>query len=140
MLKLTSEHFKLSIGALEKFLLDILDYMVRQSRISPILKECILSPILKKGDKSNPSNYRGIAVTPVILKILEHVLNKRHNQILLDSQSRLQQGFIAGSSPLGAALILTECINEAKNKREPLFVAATLDVQKALDVVDRKCC
>ena len=87
VLKLTSEHFKLSIGVLDKFLLDLLNYMVRQSHISPILKEGILSPIFKKGDKSNPSNYRGITVTPVILKILEHVLNERHNQILLDSQS-----------------------------------------------------
>ena len=97
MLKLTSEHFKLSKGVLDKFLLDLLNYMVRQSHISPILKEGILSPIFKKGDKFNPSNYKGITVTPVILKILEHVLNERHNQILLDSQSRLQKGFTAGS-------------------------------------------
>ena len=34
-----------------------------------------------------------------------------------------------------AALILTECKNEAKNKREILFVAA-LGVQKAFDVVN----
>ena len=34
--------------------------------------------------------------------------------------------------------MLTECINEAKNKREPLFVAAMLDVQKAFDVVDHE--
>ena len=33
---------------------------------------------------------------------------------------------------------MTECINEAKNKREPLFVAAMLDVQKAFDVVDHE--
>ena len=32
---------------------------------------------------------------------------------------------------------MTECINEAKNKREPLFVA-TLDVQKAFDVVNHE--
>ena len=38
---------------------------------------------------------------------------------------------------LGAALILTECINEAKNKREPLFVAMH-DVQKAFNVVDHE--
>ena len=49
VLKLTSKHFKLSIGVLHKFLLDLLNYMVRQYQISPILKEDILSPIFKKG-------------------------------------------------------------------------------------------
>ena len=38
---------------------------------------------------------------------------------------------------MGAALIRTECINETKNKRKPLFVA-TLDVQKAFDVVNHE--
>ena len=64
-------------------------------------------------------------------------MNERHNQILLDTQSRLQKGFTAGSSTMGAALILIECINEAKNEEEPLFVA-TLDVQKAFDVVNHE--
>ncbi|MCW4345831.1 MAG: reverse transcriptase family protein [Candidatus Thiodiazotropha endolucinida] len=91
----------------------------------------------KKGDKSNPSNYRGITVTPVILKLLEHILNERQNKTFLTTQSRLQKGFTAGSSSMGAALILTECINEAKDKKETLFVA-TLDVQKAFDVVNHE--
>ena len=36
---------------------------------------------------------------------------------------------------MGAVLILTKCMNEAKNKRKLLFVAA-LDVQKAFNVVN----
>ena len=64
-------------------------------------------------------------------------MNEKHRQILLDTQSRLQKGFTAGSSSMGAALILTECINGAKNKREPLRVAS-LDVQKAFDVVNHE--
>ena len=99
--------------------------MIKERHVSPVLKEGLLTPIFKKGDKSNPSNYRGITVTPVILKILEHVLNERQNIILLESQSKLQKGFTAGSSSMGAALILTECINEAKNMRKPLFCRYT---------------
>ena len=38
---------------------------------------------------------------------------------------------------MGVALILTECINEAKNRKETLFVS-TLDVQKAFDVVNHE--
>ena len=34
-----------------------------------------------------------ITVSPMILKVLEHILNFRHNQTLDPSQSRLQRGF-----------------------------------------------
>ena len=61
-------------------------------------------------------------------------MNKRHNLIIGESQSRLQKGFTVGSSSI-AALILSECIAEAKNTRKPLVVA-TLDAQKGFDVVD----
>ena len=53
------------------------------------------------------------------------------------SQSRLQKGFTPGRSSIDAALILSECIAEAKNERKPLIVA-TLDAQKAFDVLDHK--
>ena len=76
-------------------------------------------------------------MTPVFLKLLEHILNERHNKILLETQSRLQKGFTSGSSSMGAALILSECINEAKDRRDQLYVA-TLDVQKAFDVVNHE--
>ena len=38
---------------------------------------------------------------------------------------------------MGAALILIECINEAKDRKEPMFVS-TLDVQKAFYVVNHE--
>ena len=77
--------------------------------------------------------------TYILLKVVEHIMNRRHNLILGESQSRLQKGFTAGSSSIDAALILSdilsECIAEAKNTHNPLVVA-TLDAQKAFDVVD----
>ena len=62
-------------------------------------------------------------------------MNCRHNDILDKSQSDLQKGFTAGHSSIDAALILSECIAEAKNSKKPLIVAM-LDAQKAFDVVD----
>ena len=101
-----------------------------------MLKEGILTPIYKKGDPADPGNYRGITVTPVLLKVLEHVINARHNEIIEATKSRLQKGFTNGCSSLNAALILTECINESKNNIEDLLFT-TLDTQKAFDVVDQ---
>ena len=103
--------------------------------MTAVLKEGILTPIYKKGDPTNPGNYRGITVTPVLLKVLEHVLSRRHNKILEETQSKLQKGFTEGCSSLNVAVILTECILESKNNKQDLLLT-TLDTQKAFDVVD----
>ena len=91
VLSLTSEHFKLGKGSIDRYLLNLLNYMIEEKHVAPVLKEGLLTTIFKKGDKSDPSNYRGITVTPVIFKILEHILNERQNIILLETQSKLQK-------------------------------------------------
>ena len=52
------------------------------------------------------------------------------------TQSKLQKGFPSGCPSLNADFILTECILEAENNKQELFVT-TLDIQKAFDVVDQ---
>ena len=120
---------------METFLLNLVNYIFDSKQVSPVLKGGLVTPIYKKGEKTDPANYRGITVTSILLKVVEHIMNKRHNLILGESQSRLQKGFTAGSSSIDAALILSECIAEAKNSHKPLIVA-TLDAQKAFAVVD----
>ena len=132
---LTSEHFKMGGCDLTEFLTSFLNYTISTKKVSAVLKEGILTPIFKKGDTSDPGNYRGITVTPVLLKILEHILNARHNEIFISTQSRLQRGFTEGCSSLNAAVILTECVLEASHNKQDLWVT-TLDTQKAFDVVD----
>lgn len=117
------------------YLRDMISYIFKCKTVPSVLKEGLVTPIYKKGDKTDPANYRRITVTTVILKVIEHILNKRHNVILDQSQSRLQKGFTSGQSSVDVALILSECIAEAKNSHKPLVVA-TLDAQKAFDVVD----
>ena len=135
VMSLTSEHFKLGGCDLVAFLTAFLNYLISTKRVSAILKEGTLTPIYKKGDTSDPGNYRGITVTPVLLKILEHILNARHNDIFSCTQSRLQRGFTEGCSSLNAAVILTECILESASNKQDLWLT-TLDTQKAFDVLD----
>ena len=132
---LMSEHFTLCIDEVIPVLRVMINNIFRLRQVPDILKEAILTPVYKKGDATNPSNYRGISVTPVILKIVEHILSNRHNPHLQSTQSRLQKGFTEKTSSMNAAMILSECIQESKLQKKPLFVAA-LDVQKAFDVVD----
>ena len=132
---LTSEHLKHGGHTLVCFMTEMLNYIIQTKKVSVVLKEGLVTPIFKKGDPTLPRNYRGITVTPVILKVLEHILNHRHNKILEPTQSWLQKGFTQGCSSLNAAVILTECIQESKNTRQNLLLI-TLDAQKAFDVVN----
>ena len=67
---LTSEHFKIARQEIIEFLVCLLNYIILSKSISIVLKEGILTPIFKKGDRTNLGNYRGITVTPIYLKII----------------------------------------------------------------------
>ena len=86
---------------------------------------------IKNGkDQKIPSNYRGITVTTTISKILEHTLQKRLSSILDESQSKLQRGFTARTSPLNAAFLVSEAIAEHTGSKNPMALV-TLYAEKA---------
>ena len=92
----------------------------------------------KKGkEKDMPGNYRGITITPILMKVMDEIILK-HQQAASPSRLHpLQFGFIAGRSGFHAAFLLTESIAEAKDNQEPLYVAS-LDVQKAFDMLQHQ--
>ena len=80
------------------------------------------------------SNHRGITITSVIGKVLEHTLVGRIKNILRDHQHHLQFGFTEKLSPSMAALVCTEVLANNKDRSQDTYVA-TVDVQKAFDSV-----
>jgi hypothetical protein len=103
--------------------------------IPDILKTGRKIPFVKK-DK-NPllhTNYRGITITPILGKILEHVLLQRLKNVL--PANDLQYGFTSKRSPLMAAVCVTEAIAQASQKN-PVYIV-TLDAAKAFDTVDHE--
>ncbi|MES9879590.1 MAG: reverse transcriptase family protein [Sedimenticola sp.] len=132
---LTAEHFKLAADVLADPLMHLLNNIIKQAKLPEPLKLGVLSPVLKKGKaKTVPGNYRGITVTPIISKILEATLQHRLDDILLPTQNKLQRGFTAKTSPLSAALLVSESLNEAKDNKQTCALA-TLDAEKAFDTV-----
>ena len=75
---LCSEHFKVGGHSVVTFVTGLVNHMIESKTVSVVLKEGILTPVYKKGGSTDPGNYRGITVTPVLLKVLEHILNNRH--------------------------------------------------------------
>jgi len=132
---ITAEHLKYGGNHMITYITNLINKILKTRHLPPTFKEGILTPVPKKGkDLKDPNNYRGITVTPVLGKILEVIIL---DQVKLNTKHQinpLQRGFTEGTSPNHAALIVTECINEALDKKVPLALA-TLDAEKAFDVV-----
>ena len=104
---LTSEHIKMAKSPSTETIRDIINFCLSKREVPEFLKQGILTPIYKKGDQKLPTNYRGITVTPILLKLMEHIINKRLQPIVDRTQSKLQSGFTEGTSSLHSAMILT---------------------------------
>ena len=101
------------------------------------LKIARITPIFKKGDKKDPSNYRPIASLPYLSKIFERCL---HNRIIsfLDKYSvlsRFQFGFRKNRTTSDALVELTESIYRSLDNNFH-HCCISLDLKKAFDTVD----
>lgn len=100
------------------------------------LKQSIITPVYKAGDKDDVNNYRPISVLPAISKILEKLLNSRLIAYLskYDILSSSQFGFRQGTSTEDAVCALSSLVvRELDNHTK--CMAAFLDLQKAFDTV-----
>jgi hypothetical protein len=103
------------------------------------LKTAVVSPIHKKGDRKNPTNYRPISSLPILSKVFETVIK---NQLLkfLEKEHLLsdrQFGFRKNHSSEQLLLSLLSDWRSELDHKTPLFISAlSLDVRKAFDTVN----
>lgn len=97
-----------------------------------------INPIYKKGDVTNPANYRPISLIPVITKIFTSILNNRlidwlnaHN-ILLEEQA----GFRKGYSCLDQIFVLNCLISSKLKKKRGKLYSVFVDFKGAFDNID----
>ena len=131
-----AEHFKYAGKCIISPLTHIIQKIFDDGTIPTVLKSGFKIPIPKSGkDQLIQSNYRGITITAIFGKILEHIILGLWESSLGAHISSLQFGFEKGKSPTMASLCLTETVAFAKDRGTKLYVA-TLDAQKAFDVVN----
>ena len=130
---LTAEHLKRGGNLVTNYLTRLVNTALSETNIPEILKTGILTPVLKKEkDPKMPGNYRGISVTPIIGKIIETILKQHIEPTITKIQNPLQRGFTEKTSPINAAIMVSEGINEAKDRHIPVAIT-TLDAEKAFD-------
>ena len=101
------------------------------------LKEALITPIHKKGDKTLMTNYRPISVLNVFAKVLEKIIYKRLISYLIgaDILYRRQFGFRKGHSTEMAITEAVSVITKSLNQKTPI-IAVNMDLSKAFDTID----
>ena len=110
--------------------------LVIDSRLPTQWKHAYVTPVYKKGDKSDPKNYRPISLTSVICKTMEHIIvsqlmkHLESTNILTDNQF----GFREHHSCESQLLVTVNDIAKAINNKLQVDLAV-LDFSKAFDKV-----
>ena len=111
----------------------------RTGIIPPKLKTQYITPVFKKGDRTDAANYQPVSITSHLIKIFERVLRK-HVVAHMESNNFLspnQHGFRKRRSCLTQLLSHVDNILKTLNEGEEVDVIY-LDYAKAFDKVDHK--
>ena len=130
--KFTSNALKLTADTLAEPLSKIFRAYLIHGHFTKDFLLCSLIPIIKDKKKSanHSNNYRLIAISSLILKLMDLLILELLGDKL--NVSTLQFGFQPGSSTTMCTWTLTESINYFSNRGTPLYLCF-LDLTKAFD-------
>jgi len=99
-------------------------------------RDAFITPIFKKGPKSDPGNYRPVSLTSICCKIMESCLKDSISKHLEEQNliTSTQHGFYRGRSCTTNLLEFMEQVTELVDKGNPVDIVY-LDFAKAFDKV-----
>jgi hypothetical protein len=120
-------------------LCEILNKSLRAGEVPSQWKNANITPLFKKGNKMDPSNYRGISLTSIICKLLEgFVKDKIINHLSVNNLlNQNQHGFTKGKSCVTNLLETVDLLTSELSKNNATDVVF-IDFAKAFDVVPHK--
>ena len=127
---------KKASSTLAKPLSILYNLVLSKGKVPNIWKQAIVTPIFKKGLKSNPCDYWPISLTSVISRILEIILHSHIYSHLISNNilSSVQHGFLPKKSSQSQQLVLlNDLIQPFDNKMTTDIIY--LDFSKAFDSV-----
>ena len=117
-------------------LLHLINLIFVTGNFPKCLKHAIITPIHKSGDKKVTSNYRPIALTSNLSKLVEKCIKLRLTQYLAKNNllSNKQFGFCKDFSTEDAVICLTDYVNRSLSEGN-VSMGIFLDLGKAFDTV-----
>ena len=109
---------------------------LRDNSIPAVWKQAYVTPIYKKGNRSDPKNYHPVSMTSLICKTMEHILvsqimkHLESNNILIQEQ----HGFQSQHSCEAQLFLTTNNLAKAIDDKVQVDMAI-LDFSKAFDKV-----
>ena len=135
--ELSAKFLQLCAPSISEPLANIFNASISKGVYPDLLKIARVTPIYKKGVKSDPSNYRPISVLSIVNKLFEKILHNRLYKYLtkFNILYEYQFGFREGHSTTQALVEITDRIKFAIDKNE-LTCGIFIDLTKAFDTVD----
>lgn len=122
-----------------KYLQVIFTQTLNESNIPDDWRKANICPIFKKGDKSDPCNYRPISLTSIASKIMEHILVSNITKHLTEGNllSNYQFGFRTGASTeLLLVALMDKIMKHVQNGGQVDAIA--IDLSRAFDKVSHQ--
>ena len=102
-------------------------------------KEAVVTPVFKKGSRSDVGNYRPVSLTSICCKVMERIIRKRLIQHMLENKflSENQHGFLQGRSCTTQLLRVVDKLTEIMDQGGAVDMVY-LDFAKAFDTVSHR--
>lgn len=124
---------------LAPILTELFKKSIQESTLPEIWKMANVSPIYKKGSRTDPANYRPISLTCILCKTLEHIVASSITRHFTNSNLfyDLQHGFREKRSCQTQLLMLVDDILQSVNMKSQVDLIL-LDFSKAFDMVNHE--
>ena len=130
---------KLSFTIIGRILLRIINKSFATETVPTNWKTAVVTPLHKRGDPSECSNFRPITQAPSICKVVEKIVHEQLTFYLKEQHlfNEDQHGFRAGHSTYTALLAMTENILKGMNDSE-VTLLSLIDLSRCFDVIDHE--
>lgn len=103
--------------------------------VPKLWKSAFITPVHKKGVKTDIANYRPISKLCIIAKVFERIIYNQVYSALEQSFSPFQHGFLKGRSTVTNLILLNDYITDAMDHGKQVDVVYT-DYSKCFDRID----
>ena len=135
---MTSELLSKCASVINEPLASLFSKSMREASVPSLLKRVAVVPIYKSGDRSDPSNYRPVSLTPILMKIMEKIVSEKMVAFLSENNlfNPNQHGFMKGRSYLSALFsVYDEIILNLSNSQMSCTDMIYLDFAKWIMVI-----